>query len=72
MNQEAGEAHEGGGPREGPAGGKPRRAAKNKKVKFEVYGKELVEKQVTPSGKSGRVYLPVDWLGKRVKIIRID
>jgi len=41
-------------------------------VRFELYGKEIVEKQVAASGKSGRVYLPVDWLGKRVKIIRVD
>ena len=40
-------------------------------VRFELYGLEVVEKQVTASGKSGRVYLPVKWLGKRVKIIRL-
>lgn len=42
------------------------------KVKFEVYGEELVEKEVGQSGNSGRVYLPQDWVGKRVKIIRMD
>ncbi|MCB2228261.1 MAG: DUF2080 family transposase-associated protein [Desulfarculaceae bacterium] len=41
-------------------------------VKFEVYGVEIVEKQVAASGKSGRVYLPMEWLGKRVKIVRVD
>src|SRR5208337_365137 len=37
------------------------------KVKFEVFGEEMVEKRVKPSGNSGRVYLPPDWVGCRVK-----
>lgn len=40
--------------------------------KFEVYGEEMLEKVVAKSGSSGRVYLPPDWVGKRVKIIRVD
>ena len=43
-----------------------------RKVKFEVYGEEMLEKVVRLSGNSGRVYLPPDWVGCRVKIIRID
>ncbi|MBW2082976.1 MAG: cytoplasmic protein [Deltaproteobacteria bacterium] len=43
-----------------------------RKVKFEVYGEEMVEKIVKLSGNSGRVYLPPDWVGSRVKIIRVD
>ena len=42
------------------------------KVKFEVYGEEMIEKKVKLSGNSGRVYLPPDWVGRQVKIIRID
>ena len=42
------------------------------KVKFEVYGEEMIEKQVKLSGNSGRVYLPPDWVDHHVKIIRID
>ena len=42
------------------------------KAKFEVYGEEMIEKVVKLSGNSGRVYLPPDWVGKVVKIIRID
>jgi putative transposon-encoded protein len=42
------------------------------KSKFEVYGEEMIEKEVKQSGNSGRVYLPPEWIGKRVKIIRID
>ena len=44
----------------------------NAKVKFEIYGEEMIEKMVKPSGNSGRVYLPPDWVGHQVKIIRID
>jgi putative transposon-encoded protein len=48
-------------------------AEKNRgKVKFEVFGEEMVEKTVKLSGNSGRVYLPPDWVGCLVKIIRID
>lgn len=42
------------------------------KVKFEVYGEEMLEKDVKMSGNSGRVYLPPDWVGHKVKIIRVD
>ena len=42
------------------------------KVKFEVYGEEMIEKKVKLSGNSGRIYLPPDWVGHYVKIIRID
>ncbi|MCF8040905.1 MAG: DUF2080 family transposase-associated protein [Desulfarculaceae bacterium] len=41
------------------------------KTKFEGYGEEMLEKTVKQSGNSGRVYLPPEWVGKNVKIIRI-
>ncbi|OIP89426.1 MAG: cytoplasmic protein [Syntrophobacterales bacterium CG_4_9_14_3_um_filter_49_8] len=41
-------------------------------VKFEAFGEEMIEKEVKQSGNSGRVYLPPEWVGKHVKIIRID
>ena len=41
-------------------------------VKFELHGTEVLEKQVKQSGNSGRIYLPPNWVGKRVKIIRLD
>jgi len=44
----------------------------NAKVKFEIYGEEMIEKRVKASGNSGRVYLPPNWVGHRVKIIRTD
>jgi putative transposon-encoded protein len=43
-----------------------------RKVKFEVYGEEMLEKKVSLSGNSGRIYLPPDWVGHQVKIIRIN
>ena len=44
----------------------------NNRVKFEIYGEEMIEKKVKSSGNSGRVYLPPNWVGHNVKIIRID
>ena len=44
----------------------------NDKVKFEIYGEEMIEKKVKSSGNSGRVYLPPNWVGHNVKIIRIN
>jgi putative transposon-encoded protein len=41
-------------------------------AQFTVQGHEMVEKVVKPAGNSGRIYLPPDWIGKRVKIVRID
>ena len=42
------------------------------RVKFEIYGEEMIHKKVRPSGASGRIYLPPDWVDRHVKIIRID
>jgi putative transposon-encoded protein len=42
------------------------------KSKFELYGEEMIEKVVKLSGNSGRVYLPPEWVGKHVKIIRME
>ncbi|KMY67752.1 hypothetical protein AAU61_07670 [Desulfocarbo indianensis] len=41
-------------------------------TKFEIYGQEMIEKSVAKSGKCGRIYVPLDWLGKNIKIIRVD
>lgn len=42
------------------------------RVKFEVYGEEMIEKQVKASGNSGRIYLPPNWVGHTVKIIKVE
>lgn len=44
----------------------------NTPVKFQVFGEEMLEKYVKQSGNGGRIYLPPDWVGRRVKIIRVD
>ena len=55
-----------------PIGQRTNDRGKSSKARFRVYGEELIEKKVKSSGNSGRVYLPFDWVGKHVKIIRID
>ena len=45
---------------------------KQARVKFEVYGEEMIEKEVKSSGNSGRIYLPPDWVGHIVKIIKVE
>ena len=42
----------------------------HRKVKFEIYGEEMIEKTVNSSGNSGRVYLPPEWIGTKVKVIK--
>ena len=42
------------------------------KVHLIIPGKELIYKKVAKSGKSGRVYLPLEWVGKTVKVVRVD
>ncbi|MHA2298386.1 MAG: DUF2080 family transposase-associated protein [Candidatus Hodarchaeales archaeon] len=39
---------------------------------FKVLGFEMLDRKVKQSGNSGRIYLPKDWIGKRVKIIRVS
>ena len=41
-------------------------------MKIEVEAYQVIEKIVKSSGNSGRVYVPVDWIGKRVKILLIE
>jgi len=50
----------------------PAADALSNRVKFEIYGEEMIEKRVKSSGNSGRVYLPPNWVGHKVKIIRTD
>ena len=42
------------------------------RVKFEVWGEEMLEKEVKSSGNSGRIYLPPNWVGHTVKIIKVE
>ena len=51
---------------------KPEDRGKSPTVKVTVFGEEIIEKEVKPGGNAGRIYLPPDWVGKLVKIVRID
>jgi putative transposon-encoded protein len=53
-------------------GGDSEGVGRLRKAKFRVFGEEMIEKMVRSRGTNGRVYLPPDWVGKLVKIIRID
>jgi putative transposon-encoded protein len=39
-------------------------------VKLEAY--QVVEKVVKASGNSGRVYVPKEWIGRRVKVLLLE
>ncbi|MDI6738730.1 MAG: DUF2080 family transposase-associated protein [Nanoarchaeota archaeon] len=43
-----------------------------KRTKIQLTGFEMLEKQASKSGNSGRVYVPIEWVGKKVKIILIE
>jgi len=43
-----------------------------KEVKIELTGFEMLEKLVNKSGNSGRVYVPIEWIGKKVKLILLE
>lgn len=43
-----------------------------KKTKIQLTGFEMLEKTVNKSGNSGRVYVPIEWIGKNVKIILLE
>ena len=45
---------------------------KKREVKCELTGYEMLEKVVNKSGNSGRVYVPVDWIGKKVKVVLLE
>jgi putative transposon-encoded protein len=51
---------------------KPEDPGKSPKAEFRVFGEEMIEKKVKSIGNTGRVYLPLNWVGRLVKIIRID
>ena len=43
-----------------------------KMMRVEIEGYEAVEKIVKAGGNSGRIYVPVNWMNCRVKLIRLD
>jgi putative transposon-encoded protein len=45
---------------------------KIKETNIQMTGYEMLEKVVGKSGDSGRIYAPVDWVGKKVKIVLVE
>ena len=43
-----------------------------KETRIQLIGFEMLEKVVNKSGNSGRVYVPIEWVGKKVKIILLE
>ncbi len=43
-----------------------------RETKINLVGYEMIEKEVNKSGNSGRIYVPIQWIGKKVKIILIE
>lgn len=43
-----------------------------KQTDIKLKGYEMLEKTVNKSGDSGRVYVPLKWIGKRVKVILLQ
>jgi putative transposon-encoded protein len=39
-------------------------------IKINAY--QIIEKLVKPSGNSGRVYVPINWVGKKVKVVLLE
>ncbi len=46
--------------------------SETRKMKIEITAYQVAEKIVKSGGNSGRVYVPVDWIGKRVKILLLE
>lgn len=44
----------------------------NDQMKIEVQAYQVVEKTVKASGNSGRVYVPKEWIGKKVKVFLLE
>ncbi len=41
-------------------------------MEIKVTGFEAIEKKVKAGGNSGRIYVPIQWMNCRVKLIRLD
>lgn len=50
----------------------PRTPKPPKPVQMEMEGYEMVEKVAKPSGTTARILVPRDWIGKRVRAVRLD
>jgi len=41
-------------------------------MEVRVTAYQVIEKTVKPSGNSGRVYVPKEWIGKKVKVFLLE
>lgn len=39
---------------------------------FTIEGEEIIDKKVGNGGDSGRIYLPNEWIGETVKVVRLS
>lgn len=44
----------------------------NEQMKVEVQAYQVIEKTVKVSGNSGRVYVPKEWVGRKVKVFLLE
>lgn len=44
----------------------------NEQIEVKAKAYEAIDRIVKPSGNSGRVYLPKDWIGKKVKVLLLE
>ena len=49
-----------------------KRKPRPKPVELKMYGYEVVEKVAKPCGTSARILVPRHWVGKRVRVVRLD
>jgi len=43
-----------------------------KPVSMEMEGYEIIEKVAKPSGTTARVLVPRHWIGKKVRVVRVE
>jgi len=48
------------------------RSVAEKPMKIRMLGYEVVEKVAKPCATSARILVPKDWVGKRVRAVRLD
>jgi len=51
---------------------KPSASLTSSPIEFHMTGYEIVQKKVKPAGTSGRIYVPNSWVGKLVKVVRLE
>jgi len=44
----------------------------NEQIEVRAKAFEAIDRVVKPSGNSGRIYLPKNWVGKKVKVLLLE